>query len=173
MPYFFKYAKDKTTEQVSKKNDSFVNKLTDIVPNPRMNFRRMGMGEIDLRRLMTNPDIEVKISYDDNKKLIREETDPVIMAYCDMSKTYYFGVDSLVMGVHDGDKHDKYAHIDLIHTQTYNYIKTELSKCGRTDEEVADILVAFLYGTKVDRYKTLLWACYGDILLANIKRTME
>ncbi len=173
VPYFFKYAKDKTNEQVSKKNGSFVNRLTDIVPNPRMNFRKIGIGELDVRRLMTNPDIEVKITYDDKHRLVREETDPVIMAYCDVSKTYYFGIDSLVMCVTDGDKHDKYAHIDLIHAQTYSYIKNELSKCGRTDREVADILVAFLYGTKVDRYKTLLWACYGDILLDNIRRTAE
>ena len=44
--------------QVEEINYSFVNKLNNIIPNPRINCRSIGLGKIDYRLLMNNQDIE-------------------------------------------------------------------------------------------------------------------
>ena len=103
LPHFFKYAKDKGNHQVIDANDSFVNKLDGrfeeadengkkdyIIPNHYLNFRNIGLGDIDYKLLMSNPNIECKVSFTDNGKIIKEETDPLIVAYCELNKQHHF-----------------------------------------------------------------------------------
>jgi arsenate reductase-like glutaredoxin family protein len=52
VPYFFIYAKDKTKEQVSKKNNSLVNRLEHFVPNQRLIFKSDQSEKFDYRNLM-------------------------------------------------------------------------------------------------------------------------
>jgi hypothetical protein len=94
VPHFFKFAKDKEEHQVSRLNDSFVNKLNSVIPNPRINCRGLGLGKIDYKLLMSNPDIECKIVFTDRGKIIREETDPLIVKYCELSKKHSFALNN-------------------------------------------------------------------------------
>ena len=54
-----------------------------------------------------------------------------------------------------------------------NEVKCELSQFGYSDIEVADILTKYLYGIKESKYKDLLWTCYGEYLLENIKKHIK
>ena len=56
----------------------------------------------------------------------------------------------------------------LKHRRIADEIKSTLSKFGRSDVEIADILVKYLYGIKKSANKTALWLCYGDIIFDNL-----
>lgn len=64
--------------------------------------------------------------------------------------------------------------LDNTDTDSSNYeyicqdIKRQLSEFGYSSEQIADMLVKFLYESHSEA-KSLLWACYGDILLENLK----
>ena len=73
VPHFFKYAKDREDYQVSNINKSFVNRLDDIIPNPRINCRAINLDTIDYKLLMHNPKIEFNVMFGGNGKLMEEE----------------------------------------------------------------------------------------------------
>lgn len=172
LPHFFKYAKDKADNQVCDVNMSFVNKLESIIPNPRINFRKLGLGEIDYRLLMNNPDIEFDVSFTDNGRIVAEETDPLIVEYCKFNKEYYLSIDNAVCSG-KVDKSDAYMRAQLKNARITNEIKTSLSQFGYSDIEIADILVKYLYGVKKSANKTALWLCYGDIIYENLSKKIK
>ena len=173
VPHFFKYAKDKDDNRVAKQNDSFVNKLDSKIINPRINCRKLGIGQIDYRFLMNDPDIECRVSFTDKGKLIKEETDPLIVKYCELNKSHHFALDSTLKFDNSFSAEvlskSKLRH-DMKYRKVYDEIKKELSCFGYTDYEVADILVKFLYGIKQSKHKSALWLCYGDIIVGNLER---
>lgn len=176
LPHFFKYAKDKNDSQVVDVNGSFVNKLNEMVRNPRINCRKLGLGKIDYRLLMSNPDIECMVAFTDRGKLIKEDTDPLIVRYCELNSQHRFVLDS-AMRVDktfsvDTIRKSQFKH-DLKYKNAIDGIKDELSKYGYSDEEIADVLVKFLYGVKESKHKIALWLCYGDIIFANLEKNVK
>lgn len=173
LPHFFVYAKDKKREQVSDINSSFVNRLNDIIPNPRINCRKLGLGKIDYKLLMNNPDIECKVEFTSRGKLIKENTDPLIVEYCELNSKHHFALENAL-------RIDKTFSSDVLKKSQYmnnlkyqnaaNEIKLCLSKYGYDDSDVADILVKFLYGIKESKHKSALWLCYGDYILNNLEK---
>lgn len=87
LPHFFVYAKDKKLHQVSDINNSLVNKLNDIIPNPRINCRKLGLDKIDYALMMRDVRTECRISFTDRGKIIKEETDPLIVKYCELNRS--------------------------------------------------------------------------------------
>lgn len=167
LPHFFKYAKDKTDNQVVDANLSFVNKLENIIPNPRINTRKLGLGEIDCTMLMHDTDIEFDIAFTDNGRIIEEETDPLIVEYCKFDKKYYMNVDSTICSG-KVDKNDAYMKTQIKNNRITTEIKDALSKFRHDEREIVDILVKFLYGIKKSANKTALWLCYGDVIYENL-----
>lgn len=170
LPHFFKYAKDKNDSQIVEHNQSFVNKLDKMIPNPKINCRKLGLGKIDYTLMMSNPDIECKVAFTNNGKLVKEETDPLIVRYCDFDREYYFSVDAAISGEDEQQSTDRFAKKAMKYKQMSDRIKSELSQFGYSDSEVADILVKFLYGIKNSKNKTVLWICYGDYIVGNLER---
>ena len=159
VPHFFKYAKDK--ERTEKKNQSFVNKLDDIIPNPRISSKSWGLEKPEYILLMTNPDIEVS------------EDAEIIKSYIELNRKYQYTVitnkgksddDNLKDKRNDMGYHD---YMNTVNADIINEVRTTLSQFG-TDAEIADILVKYLYGMKDSKYKNVLWMCYGDILYTNL-----
>ena len=172
LPHFFKYAKDKKDNQVVPVNSSFVNKLESIIPNPRINFRKLGIESIDYRLMMSNPDIEFDLSLADNGRIIEEETEPLIVEYHMFDKKYYMAVDNMVCSGRN-DKSDSYLRAQLKFRRIADEIKDKLSSFGYTDVEIADILVKYLYGIRKSANKTGLWLCYGDIIYDNLSHNLK
>lgn len=54
LPAFFKYAKDKSDDQVCEPNESFVNKLYNRIPNISINTRGMKLDKLDYYKMMNN-----------------------------------------------------------------------------------------------------------------------
>ena len=173
LPYFFKYAKGKNDGQVVERNQSFVNKLDAMIPNPKINGRKLGLGEIDYRLMMSNPDIEFDIAFNDKGRLIKEETDPLIVKYCEFDREYYFTVDAAISSDDEQQSNDKFAKKIMKYRQMSDRIKSELSQFGYNDKEIADILVKFLYGIKNSKNKTVLWMCYGNYIVENLERIFK
>lgn len=172
LPHFFKYAKDKKDSQVCESNKSFVNKLESLIPNPRINFRKLGIGDIDYRLMMKNPDIEFDVSISDNGKLIKEETNPVIVEYCNFDKSYYLSVDNTICSGKI-DKSDSYMKSRLKNSRIVDEIKLSMSGLGYDEDDIVDILVKYLYGIRKSANKTALWLCYGDIIYRNLEKHIK
>lgn len=166
LPHFFKYAKDKKDGQIIGANDSFINKLERMIPNPRINFKRLGIGDVDYRKLMHNQNIEFDLSFGRNGKIIENETDPLIVAYCNFDRKYYLAIDSSLSS-NKVNVNESYARTKLKHRRIRDEIRDELSKFGYSDKEIVDVLVKYLYGNNRNN-KSALWLCYGDIIYRNL-----
>ena len=176
LPHFFKYAKDKEEHQVFPVNNSFVNKLENIIPNPRINFRKLEVNPIDYTLLMRNPDIECIVNFTDKGKLIKESTDPLIVKYYELSNKYKFALNnaSQVDKCYSADvlKNSQLKQ-ELRYKRIVEEIQTELSKFGYSNSEVADILVKLLYVVKDSKHKMILWLCYGDYIYENLSGNLK
>lgn len=177
LPHFFKYAKDKEDCQVVDVNNSFVNKLNDIIPNPRINCRSLGIGKIDYTLMMNNPNVEFEVAITENGKIIKEETEPLIVKYHELNKKYGYSVMNNSIKVDNSFSGEvlKNSQLrqDLKYKELTKIIKEELSCFGYTDIEITDILVKYLYGIKESKHKSILWLCYGDIIFENLKSHLK
>ena len=179
VPHFFKYAKDKEDWQVEEHNGSFVNKLENKIPNPRISCKYIQEGKLiklnkpDYVLMMSDPDIEVKIIKGKNGKLV-EGTNPVILKYIEKAKEYWQKINATVVQDYPRDALSKtQIRKEATYTKIVDEIKCELSKFGYSNIEVADILVKYLYGIKESKYKDLLWTCYGEYLLDNLEKHIK
>lgn len=172
LPHFFKYAKDKKEKQITCKNNSLVNSLEDIISNPKIRFKNSEIGKVDFKLLMSNPDIKYNISFNNKRKLNKNKTEPMLLKYCELSRTYFFKSDaqSLTNSFSHDFANNHQIKNELMFRKINSTVKNELSKFGLTNEEVVDILVDYLYNkTKSNPNKGILWLCYGDILVKNLK----
>ena len=176
VPHFFKYAKDKDEWQVSEINNSFVNKLNCMIPNPRINCRGLGLGKIDYTLLMHNSNIKCKAKFTDKGKLIKEETDPLIVKYHELNKKHFISLDS-ILKIDQNFSPDVLMNSQLRQNLKYNNlineIKDELSQFGYSDIEITDILVKYLYGIRESKHKLTLWLCYGDYIYENLSNKLK
>lgn len=145
LPAFFEHAKDKEKSQVETRNQSFVNKIYDRIPNKPINTRGMDLGKLDYKVMMQNSSIicskEVSDLYDKLNKQYR----------------------------HMINQKDEY--MDNLRYVACR-IRAEFSEIGYSDETITDMLVEYLYG-KGKRYKQLLWFCYGQHVVNNIEKNIR
>ena len=62
---------------------------------------------------------------------------------------------------------------DLFFKKIAYEIRDELSKFGRRDSEIADILVKLLYHVKPSSHKSVLWFCYGRYIVENLNKHLK
>lgn len=171
VPHFFLYAKDKENYQVSERNNSFVNRLEDLVVNPRINMRNLKLDKIDYTLLMNNPDIECRVEFLNNGRLDEKNTNPLIVKYLELSKECYYKID-FTDNSYSSNSSSK-ARQDMKFNKIVKEIKSELLRFGYNNQEIVDILVKFLYGIKSNKHKMLLWNCYGDIIYQNLSKHIK
>lgn len=145
LPAFFEYAKDKEKSQVKKRNQSFVNKIYDRIPNKPINTRGMYIGKIDYKMMMENSTIICS----------KEVSD----LYDELNKQYRYMINM------------KDEYIDNLRYVACK-IRDEFSQFGYSDETITDMLVEYLYG-KGKRYKQLLWFCYGQYVVNNLEKNIS
>ena len=153
-------------------NLSFVNKLETMIPNPRINLRKLDIGDIDYRLMMNNPDIEFDVSFTSNGRIVQEETEPIIVKYCEFDKMYYLALDSALCSK-GNDRSEAYMRMQTKLSRIVNEIRFALSEYGKTEDEIVDILVKYLYGIKKSANKTALWLCYGDVIYRNLSSKVK
>lgn len=180
LPHFFTYAKDKDDVQVEEPNESFVNKIGNVIPNPRISCKYLDekgkdkrLGKPDCRLMMDNPDLKVKVVKSKNGDLA-EGTNPVILKYRDMARMLFQKIDATKKIVVPIDVLKKSEiRENLLYGDIRKKTLRELSQFGYTDEEITDILVWYLYSYKDSKFKDLFWICYGSIVYERLQRNVK
>lgn len=169
LPHYFIYAKDKTETQVSDNNGTFVNKLHDIIPNPRIRCKytlptgkQKSLAKPDYKLLMTNPELEI------------DKDNEVVLTYNKLATLYGYKINAINDKVETGHiprevLYKSQIRQDVLYGKVIAEVKQDLNECGYSEIEIADILVKYLYDIKDSKNKDLLWACYGEILYNNLK----
>lgn len=145
LPAFFEFAKDKEKSQIQERNGSFVNRLYDKIPDKPINTRSLHLDAPDYRKMMADPEIRC--------------SDEVSALYDALNKQYRYTV------------HMKDPHADNMQYVAVK-IREAFSALGYSEETVADMLTEYLYG-RGKRYKQLLWFCYGEQLVSNLRNHIE
>ena len=145
LPAFFEYAKDKEKSQVKKRNESFVNKIYERIPNKPINTRGLKLDSINYKHMMSN--LQIICS--------KEVSD----LYDELNKQYRYMINM------------KDEYIDNLRYIACK-IRKEFAQFGYSEETITDMLVEYLYG-KGKRYKQLLWFCYGQYVVNSLERNIE
>lgn len=173
LPHFFVYAKDKLESQVEAANKSLVNQLDKIIPNPRINCRGLKIGKINYAYMMSNPELKIEIEVNGNGKPIADRTDSIILIYLDMSRKYRYkisNVDDNVFSASSSVNLDSNLKNDIVIGDIAKEIRQEFFKTGKTEKEITDILVKYLYDFKKSKNKEVLWFCFGKQIYRNLLR---
>lgn len=147
-PYFFRYLRDKKKYGVKKKikvakcNNSFVNRLSKEFKNSKLKFDTKSFGKLDYRKMMCFNDIEID--------------EEVINAYNLLNRQYHFKLSP--------------------NNKNIQYLITEIRKCllsfDYNEFEISDMLVKYSFGVKKQKYKELLWQCFGHVIVGNLKNNI-
>ncbi|WP_158735124.1 hypothetical protein [Alteribacillus sp. YIM 98480] len=160
LPYFFKFAKNK--KRVQPKNKSVVNRLEDIIDNSeakkQIQFKKHAGGWFDYKLLMSNQQYK-----------FQEEDYKIIDKYKELSRQK-----KKMMYDEDGEKRN----LSWIHQEMKKQLlnKAEELKMGEDEEKrkkrVVNVLVKYAY-TEEAKYKSILWDCFGNIILGNLNNNVE
>lgn len=148
IPYFFKYAKDRKNNQVNKRNNSVMNRLTKIIPNKRLDFEKV-VGEFDYKKLMRN----------DRTKVDQE----IIEQYDELNQSKHILIKKQVK-LMDKKRKD-------VELKVYRDIRDELVK-DRDIYYVVDVLIKYLHSEQPTANKDTLWNSFGHIIVKNLKRNV-
>lgn len=150
LPNFFIYTKDKEPHQVEPPNDSTMNRISASIPVPRIKFNK-SISKFDYRMLM-NLDCSFSLSPES----------PIVKSYD------YWNARQQTFNEQDENIKDQ----DL-----YKFKKIRekiISESGIDDiDYIVNTLVSVLYTTRTSSAKKTLWACFGDVILENLKRNLE
>ena len=149
VPNFFIYAKDKESHQVEAPNNSAMNRIAASIPDPKIKFSK-SISKFDYRMLM-NLDCDFSISPESQ----------VVKSYD------YWNARQNLFNEEDANQKDQ----DLY---KYKQIKQKIIEESQKDlDYIVNTLVAVLYTVRKASAKKTLWACFGDIILENLKRNLE
>ena len=149
LPNFFIYAKDKTESQVEPPNNSTMNRIAALIPSPLIKFNK-NIGKFDYRMLMN-----LKSDF----SLLEDNS--VIKSY-DYWNThqYLFNTEGI-----DGVRQE-----DLYMFQEIR--KRIINETGKSLDYIVNTLVAYLYTVRPSSQKKMLWACFGDVIVENLKKNI-
>ncbi|WP_226035628.1 hypothetical protein [Aquibacillus saliphilus] len=146
VPNFFRYAKDKEKRNVEKINNSVVNRLENIIPNKRINFKSVA-GDFDYLNLVHQSNVQI------NEDIINKYT------YLDRRKKWLM------------NSKNELNRSDSLHI--YKFIHDELVHFYGDAGYITDVLTKHLYRDRNSKNKTTLWESFGDELLLNLKDSIR
>lgn len=146
VPKFFIYAKDKELSQVEQSNCSTMNRISEVIPNPRVKFSKK-IAKFDYRMLM-NKNFDFTV----NETPIIDEYNYWVM--------HRYPTDELNEDVENED------------LWMYRKIKERILQHGELNY-VVNTLVNYCYTVKINSSKKILWACFGDVLVDNLKNNTK
>ena len=151
VPDFFQYAKDKFPHQVEAQNQSTMNRISAKIPDPKIKFSK-SISKFDYRMLM-NLDYDFSISSEN----------PVIKAYDYWNaRQYLFNIEE--------EKHQKQEDVYMYQQMRQRII----DECKNENMDyIVNTLVAYLYTVRTTSPKKTLWACFGDIIVENLKKNLK
>lgn len=153
LPYHFKYAKDKSDNQVEKLNNkTIMGRINKIIPKDYLAFSKMGYETFDYKMLM-----------DDKNILINKN---VSNLYNEMNQKVRITAMYKTNIIDDED--DLILHM----SKTYQDIRKEILSLPIKDSKIIDMLVAYSYGSN-KKNKLTLWMCFGEEILENLQSNIS
>lgn len=149
LPYFFRYAKDKTKSQVEAWSPTPVNYLEKIIGNPVLRIKKT-VGKLDYRMLMCNPDFKFDITHTD----IIEQYD-----YYNTHKWLLFNRDAIA------EQGNKEAYM-------YQKIRQKLLSMPFSKNDIVDALVYGLFTERKSSLKKTFWECFGKEVYENLQKNV-
>jgi len=150
LPHFFVYAKDKEEYQVSEVNRSPMNMLDTIIPsNPLLISNTVS--KMNHCLLLHKQEFE-----------LTKESKIVIKAYDYWNVHQYFK--------YEFEDEDYRPEQDLY---IYQKIRNRMLRLPYDKEFIVDTLVKYLYTKRKSSHKKLLWACFGQEIVENLKFNTE
>jgi len=143
LPHFFIYAKDKKLDQVEKATNNLVDSFYKEIKSPTLRFNIKNFGKLIHSNLMNNKNIKID--------------EQVIKKYDKLNKEYHFKIEQ-----------KNKSNIGKIILD----IKNELMQFGYSDIEITDMLIKYLFIDKKTPNKEILWQCFGDVLVSNLKNNI-
>lgn len=149
MPHFFIYAKDKAVYQVEPTNNSPMNRLSDFIPDGNIKYNK-SISKFDYRMLMNQG-----VDY-----TVRENSEIIVAYNYWLKHQNKFGY---------GDD----AHINENELYKYQRIRQEIINAADCNiDYIVNSLVAYVYTLKKNSNKKMLWACFGDVIVENLKNNV-
>lgn len=155
VPYFFKWVKDKNSEQVEPINNSVINRLHDIIPVRKLDYHFAGIDKFDYHTLMHSPmNAPVNGVQECGDKFV--EIVKSFVGY-NSSPTLYTVDDKDVKEEYGADN---YANM---------LIRQMMLEDGSDIYEVVDKLIVYYFGSYRTKRKASLWRVFGDVICDNIR----
>jgi len=149
LPHFFKYAKNKHEDkkddkksQVERNCGSLVDRLEKAIVSRQLKFDNSKYGLFNYRKLMSEKPLPSSTA---QKKIID--------AYNKINKNYHFKINQKNM-----------ENVSAIMSD----IKKQFVEMQYSDDDICNTLVQHLFKKKTP-HKELLWQCFGEMILKNIK----
>ena len=143
VPHFFIYAKDKEIGNVEKINNSTMNRISNSIPTSRMKYNKK-IEKFDYQMLM-NRDSDFTI-----------KRNPILDRY-DYWQKHWKSIANL-----------EDCHIDQDDLWAFKKIREDLLSLGEKDY-VINTLIVYSYTVKKTSTKKLLWSCFGEDMVYNLK----
>ena len=151
VPYFFQFAKDKLPTQVEQPNHSTMNRLSLAIPEQKIKYCKT-INKFDYRMLMNQI---IGFDIQENSKIIE------CYKYYNTHQNHLFKVED--------ENHSNQEDLFM-----YQYIRDKiLEETGAELSYVVNTLVAYLYTVQKTGTKKMLWACFGDVIVANLKANVS
>lgn len=148
LPNFFVHAKNKTEEQVEPVNNSTMNRLASKILTPLITYCNT-IEKFDYKKLMSGDKINVS-------------KEKIISSYDYWSKRRNF--------MFNNDFNGRRKEEELFVHQEIRSKIIEETEC--TPEQITDVLVKFMYTERKTSIKQILWACFGDVIVQNLKKNL-
>ena len=147
VPYFFIYVKDKEALNVEKPNNSTMNRISSFIPNGRIKYNNK-LEKFDYQMLM------------DKESDFTIKRNPILDKYDYWQKHW-----KSMANLEDN-------HIDQDDLWIFRKIKEDLLSLGEKNY-VINTLIVYSYTVKKTSTKKLLWACFGEEMVINLKHNTQ
>jgi hypothetical protein len=167
LPYFFKFAKNKN--KVADINGSTVNMICakfEIIADNKFEYNFEGLDKLYIKHLMSNQNIKKSKIYEQYNEIIKNK-------YKEMNKSKNKEFIKVKDNYDEADSDERDTIISKS-TIIYEQCKKEILSVvpdGFDIKDAVDILVDYVFRSHKERCKSLLWECFGDVILSNINKT--
>ena len=146
LPHFFFYAKDKMPEQIAEIGNGIVDHLHSMIKDQKLVFSTKQFNDFNYRFFMLNRNEKIDMA--------------IVDKYFALDTTNKFNIH------YDDTEHSNIGYI-------YQENRKEMLALCADKYKVTDVLVGYLYGHNKHKYKEALWYMFGDVMLHNLKRSLD
>ena len=129
-----------------------MNRLSEIIHNPNINFKAVGLDNFNHKMLMNDKSVDINT----------KKAEKIIDIYTTLDLRKYF---MTKRSVKEEDRTESDGRLIYL----YHKIRRELSALDNNINYVVDVLVEYLYNYKKSSFKTTLWESFGDVIVENLR----